>query len=463
MAKMDRLAAELTRITGSMFQFPITPPSNPMGRELAITHKAFGGIDSMGPSPDRIADAVTLFRRTEDISSFNELKLCCCGIATRYEDQPCLIEENQLFPFLIRNVEDIKAEPPKFRRCYQGLLRAYFVYPGYEMPTDFLGRKYWQELGKRLYGWLPVLEGGELAQRWINALREHHNLLGPSPCRRYGLSLLNGDTTEFNTVCEKLCLNEETWVPKMAVLGQLEMSANLSDSEFKGKIGRLLDMLSQFQIIRDQGLAAILSRYEKCGTHTEHPGLINMSVSLWGTPWMERNRAHWDARVSESVRVMVTGWMKRRAIKDFFELLSGDGTTDPRRLRFWLRYADAIDDMAFALGKDVQFSNRIDFVRFRNENQGRCMKLEGSTSGNNAFLMLIGRYLLVEFGEKGNALYIYESNRLEISFAAQSTYLSSIKQRDKTTEWLRHADGHMKWEDKFAREIYGLVRIFPNR
>lgn len=459
---IDQLAKELYRIAEDMFRRPIAPIPSPMAKVFADIDTLFRG-GGPKPSSDRIKEAVRSFRNTGELPSFNETKLCCCGIVTHYDDTSSLLEERELFPLLIRKVEDLKTDPPKFRRCYQGLRDGYFRYSGYEMSEGSIGRTYWQELGRRLSSWLPVLEGNEFAQRWISTLRDHKNLLENDPCRRYGIALLRGDSEEFDVVCERLDLNEETWIPRMAVLGQMEMAANLADVEFKKKLDYLLTLLSRYQIIKDQGLAALLTRYAKCVTHPEHKGLIEMSVNLWGTPWMEHNRAHWDARVSESVRIMVTGWMKRRAIKDFFELLSGDVTTDPRRLRFWLRYADAINDMAFALGRDVQFSNQTDFVRFRRENQGRCMRLDGATPGNNTFLMKIGAYLFVEEGEKGHALYIYESNRIQISLAAHRTELSAIKQRDKTVKWLRHADGREKWEDKFVREIYELVRIFPER
>lgn len=462
---IDQLAKELYRIADNMFRGPLGPIPSPMAKVSADIDTLFRG-GGPKPSSDRIKEAVRSFRNTGELPSFNDTKLCCCGIVTHYDGTSSLLEERELFPLLIRKVEDLKTDPPKFRRCYQGLRDGYFRYSGYEMSEGSIGRTYWQELGRRLSSWLPVLEGNEFAQRWINTLRDHKNLLENDPCRRYGIALLRGDSEEYDVVCERLDLNEETWIPKMAVLGQMEMAANLADVEFKQKLNHLLALLCRYQIIKDQGLAALLTRYAKCVTHPpEHKGLFEMSVSLWGTPWMERNRAGWDARVKEPVRVMVTGWMKRRAIKDFFELLSGDGTTDPRRLKFWLRYADSIDDMgmAFALGRYAWKSNITDYVQFRRDNQGRCMKLEGAASGNNAFLMKIGDYIFVEFGENGNALYIYESNNMQISFAAQRIELSAIKQIERTAKRLRHADGNMKWEDKFAREIDGLVRIFPDR
>lgn len=470
MFKIDQLEVNLSRIADAEFQYPLVHGPSPITKVLLDIQKTFGGLNSMGPSRDRIVEAVQIFRRTGKLLMLHQLIFCCHGIATRYDhDESCLIEELELFPLLMRRVDGIKKEPQKFRRCFQGLLKGYFVYPGFEKPADSIGHKYWNRLVRQLSEWLPLLEGGELAQRWIGTLRNHQNLLGAAPCQRYGQSLLVGNTDEFDNMCEKLCLNEETWVPRMALLGQLDAAANFRDPEFKNSINILLKKLSEyqrtnkFQMLVEQGIAILLTRYSKCATHPEHKELGERSVALWGTPLMEINSARWNAQVHPSVRIMVKGWMKREAIKYFFELLTGDGTTDPRRLMFWLRYADNIDEMAFALGKDARLNRSSDFVKFREKYKGNWMRLEGSTAGNNAFLMHIGRYLVVALGEIGNALYIYDQDDFPSIYSRSFIERADLMRQDLAIKRLIHRDGRERWEDKFAREIYELVRIFPGK
>jgi hypothetical protein len=90
-------------------------------------------------------------------------------------------------------------------------------------------------------------------------------------------------------------------------------------------------------------VASLVSRYAKCSERPEHQGLRDAAVSIVGNPWLRR--ASWDANVlgdtgqpDDGARELVYGWLKRRLITDFFELLSSDATGDRRRLDYWLRF-----------------------------------------------------------------------------------------------------------------------------
>ena len=59
----------------------------------------------------------------------------------------------------------------------------------------------------------------------------------------------------------------------------------------------------------------------------------------------------------DEAREMILGWLRRRLIKDFFELLSEDRAAEPRRLNYWLRFEPAIEDMWFVLGSQARRSS----------------------------------------------------------------------------------------------------------
>jgi hypothetical protein len=104
--------------------------------------------------------------------------------------------------------------------------------------------------------------------------------------------------------------------------------------------------------------------------------LRDAAVCIVGNPWLRR--AKWmrgvDARgkPDDQSREMVNGWLKRRLITDFFELLSVDGTGDSRRVDYWLRFEPAIEDMWFALGADAQYRRGEQFNDFRNRAKAAC-------------------------------------------------------------------------------------------
>lgn len=49
---------------------------------------------------------------------------------------------------------------------------------------------------------------------------------------------------------------------------------------------------------------------------------------------------------------------------------------------------------------------------FKSRAKGRLLRLDGTTADNNAFVMRVYCYLLVEFGAKGNAMYRFGGARL---------------------------------------------------
>jgi hypothetical protein len=95
-------------------------------------------------------------------------------------------------------------------------------------------------------------------------------------------------------------------------------------------------------------------RYARIPSKPEHILLRDAAVAHIGNPWLKKSV--WDAFVldergnpDDAAREMVYGWLKRRLISDFFELMSADGSGDTRRLNYWLRFEPFVEDMWFAL------------------------------------------------------------------------------------------------------------------
>jgi hypothetical protein len=165
---------------------------------------------------------------------------------------------------------------------------------------------------------------------------------------------------------------------------------------------------------------------------------------------------------------MVNGWLKRRLIADFFVLLSVDGTGDPRRLDYWLRFEPFIEDMWFALGRDAQTRRGEHFDEFRANAKGRLLTFEDSTADNNAFVMKIGRYLAIEFGATGNAFRLFKWDSIgetltdtltsgRIRARVSHTDLKALDYEEK----LDHRDSRSRtWEQKFDDQI---CRLFGRR
>lgn len=182
-----------------------------------------------------------------------------------------------------------------------------------------------------------------------------------------------------------------------------------------------------------------------------------------------------DARgkPDDQSREMVNGWLKRRLITDFFELLSVDGTGDSRRVDYWLQFEPAIEDMWFALGAGAQYRRGEQFNDFRNRAKGRLLTLGGTTANNNAFVMRFDQYLLVEFGAKGNAMYMFEWSALSQTVidilnsgqVSAEIYIGLLKDRSRSLECKKHNhidSATQSWEQKFDNYLLPRISMHPS-
>jgi hypothetical protein len=114
--------------------------------------------------------------------------------------------------------------------------------------------------------------------------------------------------------------------------------------------------------------------------------------------------------------------------------------------------------MHFALGKTAYSNKSVDFQNLRNKMRGIITELDETTSDNNAFIMRVGQYLLVEFGEKGNAMYIYDTNMQPFDLTRGYVSIKKLKNKDKMESRYLHMDTlDGTWEDRFLTKLSSLT------
>jgi hypothetical protein len=164
---------------------------------------------------------------------------------------------------------------------------------------------------------------------------------------------------------------------------------------------------------------------------------------------------------------MVSGWLKLRLIKDFFGLLSEDRWADSRRLNYWLRFEPVIREMWFALGADALSDPRNDYVEIRQRANGHVLDLVGGTpTSNNAFLMHLGEYLVIEFGVTANACYVYRYDHLPARIQRRLTNakpgtvvdIAELKARGHAARLLHNGS----WEPSFDAILCPLLGFIPS-
>jgi hypothetical protein len=423
-----------------------------------------------------IMSAIASFRRLGKVDGFRDLKYVCLGMGAVDGQGWCAIADSRLRN---RVAELVEAQPEMRRRvrCFQALLSSFWSFPLNGKQASEESKAGWVELRK----WLRaererILKSKEAMPPWFSALTKHIALLSEQPCEHFGAALLRGDSSELREAMDSLAIPSDSWVLEEAVIAQMRAGCALNDEPFKATLSNLINIgsgrgrVELGESLRLRSVALLVSRYAKCRERPEHMALRDAAVGIVGNPWLRR--ASWDAWVvdargkpDDQSREMVNGWLKRRLITDFFELLSVDGTGDSRRVDYWLRFEPAIEDMWFALGADAQYRRGEQFNDFRNRAKGRLLDLDGTTADNNAFVMRVGRYLLVEFGAKGNAMFVFEwdslgqplLDTLTSGRARASVSIHRLKDSNNVERLIHRDSAAQSWEQKF--DAYLVPRI----
>lgn len=455
--------ARLLQINTEVLHSPIPNLAEEMAQTTQRLRTEYGDISRDASNQQGIAAAVIDYLKTHQLPTYRDIKYVCFGASSQYGTPlTSVIEHKTLFPKLLKEVGQLQPEPRKFRRCYQGLLKAYLRYPG-QQTEQVSGHKNWLALREFLAQHCKALKQQKPVLEWTQALYEHRNLLAENPCKPYAKAMLSGDNSVVEELKTRLGIGDDTWVMNELVLAQVQAATALNDSAFLPQVTPLVQLLEQHSGLVTKGLALLLRRYQACLDHTEHLILCEAALREWKSPWLDANKPLWYAQIGEAPTIMVRLWLTKQHIKDFFGLLQADGQADRQRMAFWLQYAEAIDDFWLALGA-YSFTNRQpDYQRIRKQMEGRCMRLVNSNQNyDNAFLMQIGNYVFIEFGKQNNACHIFRADNKPFTTgqASVSGTTAGLKNTNHPGHFtkLTHQQG---WQDKFKDFLRSYAKAIP--
>lgn len=450
-------------------------------KNLQKTNKVMGSISALS-STDTTAQVVAEYRRTGRLDTFRTKKYVCYGAATPMQDGWCVLGDN----VLRRNLLDEAEQQIEFRRrlkCFEWLLGSYFAFSysaferhdehtlklaqsGWEILRDWLESQR-KQIGKQ------IERDGLRQPDWFVALTEHKNLLTNKPCDRYGADMLRGVNSSIEEAKQELGIPQNSWVMQEAILSTMREAARLVEVSFKTKLDLLVKLVldqTDSILIKRCAVAILASHYASYKSKPEHPALRDAAVSIIGNPWLKRT--DWDAWVKkpdgqpdEEARQMINGWITRRLIRDFFELLSADGKALQRRIDYWLKYESQIEGLWFVLGpnawgRDV-YDPRYKAVRDRSDASQWLEMSNVTNKDNNAFVMRIGDKLVIEFGLTGHACFFYSAEPMPFVLGETiSERRLKIHNQSGIGKKLTHQGS---WEDSFDSIMRGDVRSWPRQ
>lgn len=464
----------LTRLRSLLTASLETPLERPWGVETTIdSHIASlerhlrDGAGAYVPR-DLQEEAVRRFWTSRRIDNLRDARLVSFGIALPVgPNRLRVIEDSERFPSLLGGVDRYLHAPRQYRRCYQGLLAGYFAYDPEQPECPETGRKNWRTLRTYLGQHSRRVADPEHNPEWVKALHSHTTLLGEDPCIRYGPPLLSGDHKEVDELREVLNISESSWFMRKLFLAQVQAAVGKPDDDFLLLVPRVVDLLQDNQIIRDEGLALVLNRFAAITAPPLVVCLRDAAVTWWGNPWLQSNAMRWG-RITPEARALVSDWLKLEFIEAFFTLLAEERTGDSRRLKFWARYVHCIEDIHFALGSDARENDSPDFRTLRKKMAGLVVSLQDTVRTNNAFIMRMGPLVIVEFSGYSNACYGYKSAgvlpfRLDMPVVLPKDARNSLKLTRRDL-WLAHQDGvrgFETWEERFESHLASDYGITP--
>jgi hypothetical protein len=414
--------------------------------------------------------AVSQFWQSQEVQRFRDAYLLSWSLCLPHRPQGlCILEDRSRLQRVLDGVNDWKSRPNAFRRCYQGLVKSYFTYDALAESSPMTGRDNWKLLRDYLKGNVSHILDNRLNPDWVETAVENQQLFGNQPCEPYVDTLLRGDSSKIDHICEHLGIDQASWFLRELILAQVNEATQRTDTEFQTLLPRLLDLLATNGVLRDRGMILVLDRYARVeGVPPLHQGLRNSAVDWWGNPWLPSSKTCWGG-VRPETRAMVADWLKLEFIETFFTKLAEDGLGDPRRMNFWKRYVKAIDHIEFALGASARNSKERDFVVLRKKMRGLLCDLD-TPGANNAFIMRMGPLVAVEFSGMGNAFYGYDARKSVPFDTTQMLRLNvngrnSLKNKSSSIMQLLHKDGIHGWDgwermfDAMLRKKFGIYPL----
>lgn len=450
-----------------IFHAPVWGNPRAMTEALRDVRKSLDSADGGKPDGDVLQVSLRRFASTQQVSNFTQLKYVCYGVTVPVgENHWRLIDREPLFDRLLSLVEQHSGQPKQYRRCYQGLLNGYFGFDRQSQTTGS-GHANWSKLraylGQKLTPIVSATTRRGVKLDWLQALSAHQNLLTEDPCSRYAHDLQGGNTDNLKSLCGALGIASTSWVWDEALMAYVRAVCDGNDRHFQHDMMGVLSLangqvdIKLAQMLSTRATALTVARYARCTERPEHPQLRDTSLRWIGNPWV--NRTAWDAHVQhEPARQMIEGWLKRRLIKDFFELLAHDGGADLRRLNYWLKWEPQISDMWFVLGSDARNNRAEAFESVRKRMVGRKRSLDDSNAQNNAFVMRIGPLLVIEFGVTGNACYAFAAADFKPDLDKPLLGVHLLKQRAGAKR-LSHTHA---WEPRFDYALGQMLRSVPS-
>ena len=444
-----------------------TPFAVDLQPTIRLLRSRVNGASQSSEPQDRVLNAINSFWTVSRIEDLQTARYVSFGLSmpTRFKSQTLFDDQHRFSTFLNEEIGigQWKSKPAWFRRIIQGLVASYFSFEPESANVTDVQRQNWIYLRDYISKNLEFAKAASNPD-WLNCCLDHPSLFSESPGDDFVELVLEGRNEELERNLD-LLRAKETWLPRELILSQVRRITRLVDAEFIDMVNPMLSAIGPHRTIQDKALTLLVNRFAINANPTAHLELKQTVVSRWDNPWLPGAAKKWPPEVTPDAKALVSDWLKSEFIEAFFTKLAEDGSTDRRRLDFWMRYRKQMNHVQFALGNLISDSRDPDLMVLKWKMKGLISAIKSARV--NAFIMIFGDVIAVEFSATGNALYLYDTssgvpfNLTETLTLSVDGYNSLKKSYGEKYSHHDGSNGFYRWEDMVEDGLsnqFGLLR-----
>lgn len=426
-----------------------------LSKMVVAIQKRFEGTGYSQPPPEKVRAALALFRQGRALSSV-EWRLVFSALALSGPDFPPILDSDALFQRVQQEVlAQIEARALS-RRAWVALGYSYFAYDA----DDPEQQPNWVALRELVVAGFRMLEV-RLKQRkeWLQGVKGNWEVFMASAGANLGRRMFDGEINDLAGLQRVAQIPASSWLWRRVIGDIGQRLAKVTDPHLESGIDRVLFILEKYPAYRDYLLATCLVRYQASRFHdTSHAALKLLAMDAWGSPQLRSGAGKWHLLVPEDVCAMVKRWFAKEDLELFFGLIKDEPNVAKERLDYWMRFIGQIGYTRIVMGGDAFTDRSTDFVEFRAKNRDRISQLVGGSTANNAVMMQIGEYFLVEFSEIGNACYVFSVGKMPFDPEKKQIVRERLRNRGAAMETIEHRG---PWQGKSDVKLQALG-IFPD-
>ncbi|MBH8717100.1 MULTISPECIES: type I Zorya anti-phage system protein ZorC [Pseudomonas aeruginosa group] len=415
---------------------------------------------ALAPPHEKRLLALGKFKREQALTS-SEWRLVFAGLADDDEVSVPVLEDDQLFGRVHREVAGRIEQRSLSRRDWLALCFSYFAYDEHKPDDNANWRMLRDDIDR---GFDAVRQRIGREKEWMRIVAEHRELFGVQAGARLAEEIFEGRARDLSSLQAIAQVPDGSWLWQRIFAVLLSRIFLLDDETFLKRLRELVALGQLNTRYLNQVLSACLTRYHRSRYREQSSSLLKqVALDHWGSPQMRSRQNAWLQYVEQPVCAMVVAWFAKEDLEHFFTLLKGEAEVDQSRLFYWLRFTNQMSYTRIVMGSDAWHDRSSDFVAFREKNKGRLSQLTGGSSHINAVVMQIGDYFFVEFSGTGHACYVYRADRLPFNPDQQVLGLNTeLKQKGHKPAPMRHSPAPRRpnvvegWLEKFDDELRAL-------